>query len=63
MASQKENDSSPVTKLKGTGYCNITYKEFKIAVMMKFSGPQVNSELSPGGSVVKNLPVMQENQV
>ena len=31
--------------------------------MMKFSGPQVNSELSPGGSVVKNLPVMQENQV
>ena len=42
--SQKENDNSPVTKLKGTGYCNLTYKEFKIAVMMKFNELQVNSE-------------------
>ena len=47
---KKKNDCSPVTKLKGTGYCNLTYKELKIAVMMKLNGPQVNSELSPGGS-------------
>ena len=47
---KKKNDCSPVTKLKGSGYCNLTYKVLKIAVMMKLNGPQVNSELSPGGS-------------
>lgn len=44
MASQKENDSSPATKLKGTEYCNLTDKEFRIAVMNKFNELQEHSK-------------------
>lgn len=32
MVLQKENDNSPVTKLKGMDYYNQTDKEFKIAL-------------------------------
>ena len=30
---QKENDSSPETKLKVMKYCNLTDREFKIAIL------------------------------
>ena len=36
-ASQQENDSSPAGELKGTEYCNLTDREFRIAVMNKLS--------------------------
>lgn len=39
-----ENANSPVTKLKGTEYYNLIYKEFKIAVMMKFNDLKINSK-------------------
>lgn len=44
MASQKENDSSPAAMLKGTEYCDLTDKEFRIAVMKKLSELQKDSE-------------------
>ena len=44
MVSQKENNNSPATKLKCTEYCELTSKEFKIAVMKKFNTLQENSE-------------------
>lgn len=33
MVSQQQNDNSPATEFKGMGYCNLTDKEFKIAIM------------------------------
>ena len=42
MVSEKENDNSPETELKDTEYCNLTNKEFKIAVMKKFNELQGN---------------------
>ena len=44
MVSQKENHSSPETKIKVMGCCNLTAKEFKIAVMKKLNELQENSE-------------------
>lgn len=44
MASQKEDDSSPAAMLKGTEYCDLTDKEFRIAVMKKLSELQKDSE-------------------
>ena len=35
--SQKENDNSPEAKLKFTEYCDLTDREFKIAVMKRFN--------------------------
>lgn len=37
MASQKENDSSLATVLKGTEYYDLTDKEFRIAVIKKLN--------------------------
>lgn len=42
MVQQKENNS-PVSELKGTEYCNLTDKEFKIAVIKKLNELQENS--------------------
>lgn len=44
LASQKQNDSSPATKLKGTEYCSLTDKEFRKAVMNKLKDLQENSK-------------------
>lgn len=41
MSSQKENNNSPATKLKGMEYCVLTY-EFKIVIMKKFNALQEN---------------------
>ena len=37
VMSQKENDNFLATETKNVDYCDITDKEFKIAVMKKFS--------------------------
>ena len=42
--SQKRNDSSPETKLKVMEYCNLTDREFNIAVMKKFNKAQEDSK-------------------
>ena len=44
MVSQKENDNSPNTKLKITEYCNLTDREFRLAVVKKHNELQENSE-------------------
>ena len=44
IVSQKENDNSPETILKVMEYCNLTDREFKIAVMKKLNELQENSE-------------------
>lgn len=44
MASQEEDDNFPATELKDRGCCDLSDKEFTIAVMMKFSEAQENSE-------------------
>ena len=41
---QKENDNSPETKLKATEYCDLTDREFKIAVMKKVKELKENSD-------------------
>ena len=41
---QKENYNSPGTKLKVTEYCDLTGREFKIALMKKLNELQENSE-------------------
>lgn len=41
--SQKENDSSPKTKLRATEYCNLTDREFKVAVIKKLSELKENT--------------------
>lgn len=43
MVKQKENDNFPATKPKDMEYCNITDKEFTIAVMKKSNELQKNS--------------------
>ena len=43
MVSQKENDNFPATKHKDMEYIDLTDKEFKRAVMTKFSELQENS--------------------
>ena len=43
MSSQKDNNS-PLTEPKGTEFWDLTDKEFKIAVLKKFSELQENSE-------------------
>ena len=44
MAWQEEDDNFPATELKDRGCCDLSDKEFTIAVMMKFSEAQENSE-------------------
>ena len=44
IVSQKENDNSTETKLKVKEDCDLTDKEFKIAIMRKLSELQENSE-------------------
>ena len=44
IVAQKENDNSSETKLEVTEDYNLTGREFKIAVMKKFSELQENSE-------------------
>ena len=44
MVSQQENDNSQATKLRGTEYCNLNDKEFKMAVLKRFNELQVNWE-------------------
>lgn len=44
MASQEEDGNFPATELKDRGCCHLSDKEFTIAVMMKFSEAQENSE-------------------
>ena len=44
MASQKENNNSPETKLKVTKNCDQTDREYKIALMKKLSELQENLE-------------------
>lgn len=44
MASQKENDNTPATKLRGPQYCDLTDKEFKIAGLKNSISLQGNSE-------------------
>lgn len=43
IVSRKENDNA-TTELKGTEYCNLTDKEFKIAVWTESTKKQDNSE-------------------
>ena len=42
MVSQKENNNSPATKLKGMKYCDLTDEEFKLAVIKRLSKLQEN---------------------
>ena len=44
MISQKESGNSPETKLEVMKDCNLTDREFKIAVMKKVNELQENSE-------------------
>lgn len=44
IASHKENDNYPPTKLKCIEYCNLTDKELKRAIIKNFSELQENSE-------------------
>ena len=44
MVQQKENDNSPKSNLKVMEVCNLTDREFKIAVMKKLNELQENSE-------------------
>lgn len=44
MVPRKESDNFPVTEHKDMEYCELTDKEFKIAIMKKFSKLQENSE-------------------
>lgn len=44
MASHKKHNNSPAAKLKGTGYCNLTDKEFQITIMKKSDELQGNAE-------------------
>lgn len=42
MISQKENDNSLATELKGMECCGLTDKEFEIGIMKKFNKLQEN---------------------
>lgn len=42
--SQKANDNSLAAELKDLEYCDLTNKEFKVAVMKKLNQLQENSE-------------------
>ena len=44
MVSQKENDKSPATKLEVMEDCDLTDREFKIAVTKKLNKLQEKSE-------------------
>lgn len=44
MAPHKQKGSSPAPKPKGTGYCDLTDRESKVALMKKLSNLQENSE-------------------
>ena len=46
IVSQRQNYNSPVIKFKGTEYCNLNNKEFKIAVVKKFNKLQKRIQLN-----------------
>lgn len=53
IVSQKENDSSPATELKGVEYCGLTDNDFRIAGMKKCSNLQETSESNSVKSGIK----------
>ena len=62
MVSQHENDNFPATEPKGVGECNLTDKEFKIAIMKKTNELQENTgnTISLGKKLMNGRSILPE---